>query len=77
MKQKEKNSQHCRTDRLRTNNLDILLEVDPPIPVVSDRIFGLSKEDEVKAVSMFKVLWSFTNPNFKIILQNIIFMLTL
>jgi hypothetical protein len=62
-----------RADRLRTNNMDILLEVDPPIPVVSDRIFGLAKDDELKAEALFKVTWSFAILIFKQNMQKLHF----
>jgi len=66
-----KDLQHYRVDRLRTNNLDILLEVEPPVPVVSDRIFGLTKEVEVRAEALFKVMWSFTSFKLKQIFEKL------
>ena len=47
-----------RADRLKTNNKDILLKVDPPIPV-SSRYLGLPKDIVSKVYYHLRVKWSF------------------
>ncbi len=45
-----------REDTYKTKNSDILLKVDPPIPVVSDRILCLPKDTLEKFEALFKVM---------------------
>ncbi len=44
-------------DRLKTNNADILLKVESPVPI-SSRFFGLPKEILKKVDKLFLVTWS-------------------
>jgi hypothetical protein len=43
-------------DTLKTNNQDILLKVEPPVPV-SSRLFGLSKNVVAEVEKLFRVKW--------------------
>jgi hypothetical protein len=58
MGRKEHNKFVCsvREDTYKTKNSDILLKVDPPIPVVSNRILHLPKETLEKFEALFKVM---------------------
>jgi hypothetical protein len=49
-----------RDDIYKTKNSDILLQVDPPVPVVSDRIWGLPKDTLKKVEDLFKVVVYYT-----------------
>jgi hypothetical protein len=56
------------SDRLKTLYTDILLKVEPPIPV-SSRLWGLPKDVVKEVEKLFRVLWSIIFHKPKYILQ--------
>jgi hypothetical protein len=56
------------SDRLKTLHTDILLKVEPPIPV-SSRLWGLPKDVVKEVEKLFRVLWSIIFHKPKCILQ--------
>jgi hypothetical protein len=60
------------SDRLKTLHTDILLKVEPPIPV-SSRLWGLPKDVVKEVEKLFRVLWSIIFHKPKYILQGLIF----
>jgi hypothetical protein len=46
-----------KVDKLKTINRDIVMEVDPPIPV-SSRLYGLPKNVVIQIEKLIRVKWS-------------------